>query len=139
MNRLAFVLSVVFIAGHLFACKTSAPIAQQERKAEKVKFKDLNDAPVTDMAELIRRQPNVTVRGSGNNIDVEIRGQKSFTATTQPLYVLDGRRLGHDFQLISALNPADVARIDIVRDPASLASYGVGASNGVIEIITKKK
>ena len=139
MRNLVSTLFIILIASILFSCKSTGPMTKEEARAEQASFKDLNEAPVVDMAELIRRQPSVTVRGSGNNIDVEIRGQKSIMATNQPLYVLNGIRLGHDFQKVANLNPEDVARINVVRDPASLAAYGVGASNGVIEIILKKK
>jgi len=92
------------------------------------------NAPATDMAELIRRQPGITVTGSGQNLSVRIRGNRSFNATNEPLYIVEGRRMGHEFATIANINPQDVARMNVIRDPGNLAAYGLGASNGVIEI-----
>ena len=39
---------------------------------------------------------------------------------------------------INALNPADIERIDVLKDAASCAIYGARAANGVILITTKQ-
>lgn len=39
---------------------------------------------------------------------------------------------------ISWLNPADIENITILKDASATAIYGSKASNGVIEITTKK-
>ena len=39
---------------------------------------------------------------------------------------------------INALNPADIERIDVLKDAASCAIYGARAANGVIMITTKQ-
>lgn len=93
-----------------------------------------HDAPATSIAELIGRKPNVTVLGSGSNVSVQIRGRRSINSTNEPLYVVDGNVLGSDYSRVANLNPGDVARIDIISDPATLASYGSRGANGVIEI-----
>ncbi|RMG24172.1 MAG: hypothetical protein D6730_13065 [Bacteroidetes bacterium] len=96
------------------------------------------EVPAQNIAELLRRQPNLVVTGSGNNIRIQIRGDRSFNATNQPLFFLDRMNMGHDFSRIAHINPGDVDCIEVVKDPASLASYGVGASNGVIIVHLKK-
>jgi TonB-dependent SusC/RagA subfamily outer membrane receptor len=48
-----------------------------------------------------------------------------------PIQVTPGR--GVDW-----LNPADVARIDVLKDAASTAVYGMRGSNGVVLITTKR-
>ena len=40
---------------------------------------------------------------------------------------------------ISWLNPADIESISILKDASATAIYGSKASNGVIEITTKKE
>ena len=122
------------------SCKTSEEANSLAKKKEDVKKKELVDKQNTaqTMAELLRRQPLLSVSGSDNNPSVQIRGKTSFNTTSEPLYIVDGRRMGHDFSTIAAIAPADVERIRVIRDPADLASYGVGAANGVIEINLKK-
>ncbi len=64
----------------------------------------------------------VTIRGAGTNGD------------TKPLYVIDGVSGGD----INNLNPADIERIDVLKDAASCAIYGSAAANGVILVTTKQ-
>lgn len=90
------------------------------------------------MAELLRRQAFLTVKGSGANITLSIRGQRTMNTSNEPLLIVDGLRMGNSYDRIAHINPADVARIRIVRDPGDLAGYGLGASNGVVEIFMKK-
>lgn len=64
---------------------------------------------------------------------VRIRGVNS-TNSASPLYVVDG--VLHDN--IDFLNPADIESIDVLRDPSSIAIYGLRGANGVIAITSKK-
>ena len=146
----SIILFIILLVSVLLnpACKSSEltkeerlaqkELARAERILEKEKLREAQSAPASSMEELLRRQPNVIVTGSGNSVKVEIRGSTSITSNNEPLYVLDGRRMGNNFQLISHINPGDVHRINIVRDPAELSAYGLGAAAGVIEIITIK-
>lgn len=64
---------------------------------------------------------------------VRVRGVNS-TNSASPLYVVDG--ILHDN--IDFLNPADIESMDILRDPSSIAIYGMRGANGVIAITTRK-
>ena len=124
----------------LSACKTAEDTSSLGDSKKDVKRKSLVDKDNTaqTMVELLRRQPLLTVSGSDSNPSIQIRGKSSFNTTTEPLFIVDGRRMGHEFASISGIAPADVERINVIRDPAELASYGVGAANGVIEISLRK-
>lgn len=65
---------------------------------------------------------NINIRGAGTN------------ASTTPLYVIDGVAGGD----INSINPADIERIDVLKDAASAAIYGARAANGVILVTTKQ-
>ena len=64
----------------------------------------------------------VAIRGAGTNSD------------TKPIYVIDGVAGGD----INNINPADIERIDVLKDAASAAIYGANGANGVILITTKQ-
>ncbi|HEX2846327.1 MAG TPA: TonB-dependent receptor [Chitinophagaceae bacterium] len=64
---------------------------------------------------------------------VRIRGINS-TNSASPVYVVDGIMQDN----IDYLNPADVETIDVLRDPSSIAIYGLRGANGVIAITTKR-
>lgn len=81
----------------------------------------------------------------GGAINVRIRGQGSYLAGNDPLYIVDGiqvntRSDGNFTQNnpLAFLNPDDIETIDILKDAASAAIYGSNASNGVVIITTKK-
>jgi TonB-linked SusC/RagA family outer membrane protein len=70
--------------------------------------------------------------GAGYNI--EIRGRNSLQSGGEPLYVVDGVMVGS----ISWLNPADIQRIDVLKDASSTAIYGSRGTNGVVMVTTKQ-
>lgn len=69
----------------------------------------------------------------GSDLKVRIRGAGTI-GDANPLYVVDGVPVGD----ISYLDPANIESIDILKDAASGAIYGVRAANGVVLISTKK-
>lgn len=70
----------------------------------------------------------------GADTDIRIRGTSTFGAGTLPLYIVDGMPM----EDISAINPLDVASMEILKDASSAAIYGSRSANGVIIITTKK-
>ena len=69
----------------------------------------------------------------GDGFKINIRGAGT-NGNTAPVYVIDGVAGGD----INALNPADIERIDVLKDAASCAIYGSSGANGVILITTKQ-
>ena len=70
---------------------------------------------------------------------VRIRGTGTFVGNPEPLYVVDGQPVSvSQGRGVDWLNPADIARIDVLKDAASTALYGVRGGNGVILITTKR-
>src|SRR4030095_13434953 len=74
----------------------------------------------------------ITTSGSGqpgNSIAIRIRGFGSFSATQEPLLVVDGvPYVGGT----SNINPDDVESMTILKDASATALYGSRAGNGVI-------
>lgn len=107
-----------------------------------VTFEDGPNNKVSSVEELLEgRFPGVQVQRTGDGgYSVSIRGVGSFMSSEQPLYVIDGVpyevRPGRG---LSWLNPADVVRIDLLKNPSETSIYGVRGANGVIVITTKRK
>lgn len=70
---------------------------------------------------------------AGQDPEIRIRGTNSINGY-KPLYVVDG--LLNDN--INFLNPADIESMEILKDPSSLAIFGVRGANGVVIVTTKK-
>lgn len=65
---------------------------------------------------------------------VQVRGVTSISATTAPLYVIDGYPIQGD---LSTIDMNDVESIEVLKDAASTAIYGSRGANGVILVTTK--
>ncbi|RXG12425.1 TonB-linked SusC/RagA family outer membrane protein [Leeuwenhoekiella aestuarii] len=75
---------------------------------------------------------NIRVRGA-NTINTG-SGNGGYSPGQNPLFVVDGIFVDD----ISFLNPADIERMDVLKDAASAAIYGSRGTNGVVIIQTKK-
>jgi TonB-linked SusC/RagA family outer membrane protein len=103
----------------------------------KISGKEVADKPNTNpLASLQGKVSGLSVVNTGElgkEPDLRIRGTVS-RSQTKPLYVVDG--VFNDN--IDYLNPGDIESIEILKDPSSLAIFGVRGANGVIAVTTKK-
>jgi len=66
----------------------------------------------------------------GDAAQIRIRGTGSITASSAPVYVVDGVMGG-------TFNPNDVETISVLKDAGSTGIYGAAAAGGVIVVTTK--
>ena len=71
----------------------------------------------------------------GESAKIRIRGIGSISASSAPLYIVDGAP--YDGSL-SYLNSADIESLTVLKDAAASAIYGARGANGVVLITTKK-
>lgn len=78
------------------------------------------------------------ITGTGDNLELRIRGNSSIHGDNRPLFILDGVPIGRDYNSInSSLNPLDIQSIRVI--PAAKAGiYGARGSNGVIVMKLKQ-
>ncbi|MCU7693760.1 SusC/RagA family TonB-linked outer membrane protein [Haoranjiania flava] len=102
-----------------------------------IKGEEIASRPNTNpISSLQGRVAGLTVVNSGlpgAAPTVRIRGVNS-TNSASPLYVVDG--VLHDN--IDFINQSDIETMDVLRDPSSIAIYGLRGANGVIAITTKR-
>lgn len=103
----------------------------------KVSGKEISDKPNSNpVASLQSKVAGLSVVNNGQpgrEPDIRIRGTISI-GSVRPLYVVDG--IFNDN--IDFLNPSDIESIEILKDPSSLAIFGVRGAAGVIAVTTKK-
>jgi len=75
------------------------------------------------------------VYGSGQEVkaNIFINGKRQ----PKPLVILDGKKQSNSFK-IEEFNADNIAKINVLKGKAAIEKYGKEASNGVIEISTKK-
>jgi TonB-dependent starch-binding outer membrane protein SusC len=118
--------------------------------------------PVTDVGSVLQsRIAGVrsigTVGGVGASRDLRIRGTSSFSLGQRPVIYIDGVKIdanqtvwasmgtsccsfsgGAAVDRLNDLNPNDIERIEVIKGAAAGTLYGSEATNGVIQIFTKK-
>ena len=102
-----------------------------------VKETDLENRTTTDVAQAMQgKAAGVQIVNSsgapGAASSIQIRGYSS-NSKTSPLMIVDGLKVND----ISYLDPEAIASIEILKDAASAAIYGVEAGNGVVLVTTK--
>ena len=92
--------------------------------------------PTRALEGLVAGVQMTTSSGSlGSSPSIIIRGIGTMSASSAPLYVVDGVPYGGD---LNNLNSADIESMTVLKDAASNSLYGARGANGVIMITTKK-
>lgn len=126
-------LDEVVVVGYGTQRKTSLTAA-----VSSVKGSDVQRQPVGDLTNALggRAAGVVFTQASGqagNDASrIMIRGIGT-NGNSAPLLIVDG--VPRNF---SQLNPADIESINVLKDAAAVAPYGLGGANGVILVTTKK-
>ena len=94
--------------------------------------------------------------GVGTGQDIRIRGTASFSLNQRPAIYVDGVRVdrratewftqgaccsfggGASTDRLGDINPNDIERVEVLKGAAAATLYGSEATNGVIQIFTKK-
>src|SRR5436305_6095409 len=92
-----------------------------------------NSNPVSSLQGKVAGLYVVNSGTPGQEPDIRIRGTVSI-GQVHPLYVVDGIFQDN----INYLNPNDIESMEILKDPSSLAIFGVRGATGVIAITTKR-
>jgi TonB-linked SusC/RagA family outer membrane protein len=74
--------------------------------------------------------------GPGSSPKLLVRGFATITGASNPLIVVDG--VVTSFGSLNDINPADIDRVDVLKDAASTAIYGSRGGAGVLLITTKR-
>jgi TonB-linked SusC/RagA family outer membrane protein len=128
---------------------------QEKRKItgsiSKLSGKQVENIPLTSVDQILQGKvaglQSVATSGQpGAAQQIRIRGIGSISASSAPLFVIDGMpintgdasNLTNSSNLLASLNPNDIESISVLKDASAASIYGSRAANGVILITTKK-
>jgi TonB-linked SusC/RagA family outer membrane protein len=102
--------------------------------------KQIQELPITNARQALQGRAagvDVVQPGSkpGAGPQIRIRGRRSFNASNDPLYVVDGIPLSSG---IDDINPNDIVSMEVLKDASATAIYGSRGANGVVIISTKR-
>ncbi|MCY4562003.1 MAG: SusC/RagA family TonB-linked outer membrane protein [Flavobacteriaceae bacterium] len=118
----------------------------------------LQDLPINSFSDILQgREPGiVTLPGSGltgEGSAIRIRGSASLSQLNEPIVLIDGIRVdagggfggglvgsggGGSTSRLDDINPESIERIEILKGASAATLFGTEASNGVIQIFTKR-
>jgi TonB-linked SusC/RagA family outer membrane protein len=122
---------------------------------------DLENAPIQSFSDLIQgREPGVAALPSGGltgeGTRIRIRGSASLSQSNEPLIYIDGIRSSNGGGFGAAaggfvdaggggapsrlddIPPEAIARVEVLKGAAAATLFGTEASNGVIQVFTKR-
>lgn len=134
---------------------------QIERRREsgvstaKIDTSQVNMASVQNFSDVLSsRAAGVVVQQAGGTTGgssrIRIRGSNSINLGNDPLLIIDGVRVNNNPNSTSIdvggqtpsrfndINPEDIESVEVIKGPAAAALYGTAASNGVIQVTTKR-
>lgn len=117
-----------------------------------VSGEDIAQVPVNSFESAIQGRTAGVLINAGNGklgqaINVRVRGTSSISASSQPLYVIDGIPViseslssadDAETNPLASLDVNNIESISILKDASAAAIYGSRASNGVVLITTKR-
>jgi TonB-dependent SusC/RagA subfamily outer membrane receptor len=90
------------------------------------------------LLDRLRQQSGLIIRGSDSSAQIFMRGVSSLNNPKQVMFIVDGTQVGDFSQASSTINPLEIERIRVLKNPQDLAQYGFMGAGGVVIITTKK-
>lgn len=150
----AVLLSDIVVIGYGAVRKSDATGAVDELKSDKFNKGIVSSPEALFSGHIAGVQVTPGSGQPGANSSVRIRGVNSISASSEPLYVIDGvpmennrsaLRAGDDMALsdvsinpLSMIAASDIESMTVLKDASATAIYGSRGANGVIIITTKK-
>ena len=126
------VLEEVVVVGYGVQKKSDLTGAISQVKSEDIEHRTITSAAQALQGKTAGVQVLTNSAAPGASPNILIRGVSS-NSSSAPLYVIDGR-IGS----IAGIDPNDIESMEVLKDAASAAIYGVAAGNGVILVTTRK-
>ena len=142
-DTLRIILPAAFVLGALVGCshgqsKPVSSVAPQPAPGHGITSADIERSPSVPIEELLsQRIPGLMLtRAPDGHLAMHLRGITTLAGDGEPLIVVNGLPLGSASNL-AAINSFDVESIEVLKDAASTALWGIRGANGVIVIKTK--
>ena len=138
MKLILFSLIIYFILPIIYGCsvtksnKTSGNVIRTERNVI-----NLGDREKTlSLKDYLIRFPGLY----WSNGRIMLKENSSILSQREPLYVLDGIKIGNDYNTaVSLVDANDIKSVRVLTNASETSFYGLDGNNGVILIKSKKR
>lgn len=125
-------LLLLFLGTLILSCSSSSTLKKQENTKEI--NADTSNVPLIDQ---LRKYSGIYIRGSGVTAQVFLRGISSINNPKEVLFIVNGTQVGNFSRASAGLNPQEIKRIEVLKNPTDLGTYGFMGAGGVILITTQ--
>lgn len=118
----------------LSSCEVNKAATSGDEEKTYVKRGENEPGVFYSLADHLKRVPGL------QQVDgvFRIRGNISFNADTEPLYVINGVPVGQSYEQANAIiDVNDIKSVRVLKDVGSTNKYGMRGSSGVVEITVR--
>ena len=131
-RNILLVLMTLFLV--TLGCSASRSTTSEKPKAVEEKSQaNLN----VSLIDRLRRYSGLSIRGDGENAQIFLRGISSINNPKEVLFIINGSQVGNFSRAAFSVNPQEIKRIEVLKNPSDIASYGIVGSGGVVLITTE--
>jgi TonB-linked SusC/RagA family outer membrane protein len=134
MEAAAEELEEVMVVAYGTATKRAFTGAATNIKGEEITRRQSSNVANILTGQVAGLQTTSSSGQPGSSASIRIRGIGSFSASSNPLFVVDGMPYEGGLE---SINPTDIESINVLKDATSSSLYGARGANGVIIITTK--
>jgi TonB-dependent SusC/RagA subfamily outer membrane receptor len=145
MIKMTHALLLVFLSVPACSHRGSSPVAgepvQSNPPGTVLTADDIRANPGQSLEQLLMaRVPGLTaVHAPDGRTILTLRGTTTLLGDAEPLFVVNGIALApNSSSNLNAIDLHDIETVQVIRDAAATAAYGVRGANGVIIIRTKQ-
>lgn len=148
MNRSPFLSIVLLLLACTHGPSSGSQTAQPQPEprtsngAVIITADDIQRSPGMSLEQLLLAHvPGMTMtRAADGHAVMHLRGTNTILGEDEPLVVINGIALGPNAggSNLTAIDPHEIERIEVLRDAAATALYGIRGANGVILITMKQ-
>ncbi len=119
------------------SCSTTSQINQSKKINNNPKEPNYRSESIS-LTNQLKRFPGVQITGNNDNAKILIRGLSSMNHQQGPLFYINNSPVGNDFSIVyNMVDPNDIKKIRVLKEPTQLQRYGFRGSSGVIIIELK--
>lgn len=135
MKRLIQLLGMLSLVTVLTGCASSREGSQRSRAG----YSDSSNIMVSLLPDYIRTIPRLSVRGSGQNIQVYNSASSSFRNDTRVLFIVDDIQFGREYRRVANAfpNKNQTVSVEFLKISRATQRYGEAGRNGAIIIKTQ--
>ena len=122
------ILLSLFLGLIIASCSSTTTLTKGDNHNDKDNNPNMENISLIDQ---LKRYPGLSIRGT----QVFMRGISSINNPNEVLFIVNGTQVGN-FSGVSTISPQEVKRIEVIKNPADLAIYGLRGSGGVVLITT---